>query len=94
MSGPGAVAFTLAKGQISEPINAGQTGVVLTVTDKQEPTTDEIVKNFGATQDELVNQKRQEVYRIFLGTLMDRYQKAGSIRMSKQAAPAGVPLGR
>jgi peptidyl-prolyl cis-trans isomerase D len=94
MSGPGAVAFTLGKGQISEPINAGQTGVVLTVTDKQEPTADEIAKNFGATQDELVSQKRQEVYRIFLGTLMDRYEKAGSIRMSKQAAPAGVPLGR
>ena len=44
MSGPGAVAFTLAKGAISGPINAGRIGIVLTVTDKQEPSPEEIAK--------------------------------------------------
>ncbi len=48
MSGPGAVAFTLAKGAISGPINTGRTGVVLSVVDKQEPTAEDIAKNFDA----------------------------------------------
>jgi peptidyl-prolyl cis-trans isomerase D len=95
MNGPGAVAFKLAKGAISEPINAGQTGVVLTVTDKQEPTADEIAKNFDTTRDELLSQKREEVYRIFLGTLTNQYEKAGSVRLTRKVAtPGGVPAGR
>jgi peptidyl-prolyl cis-trans isomerase D len=95
MNGPGAVAFKLAKGAISEPINAGQTGVVLTVTDKQEPTADEIAKNFDTTRDELLSQKREEVYRIFLGTLTNQYEKAESVRLTRKVAtPGGVPAGR
>jgi peptidyl-prolyl cis-trans isomerase D len=95
MNGPGAAAFKLAKGAISDPINAGQTGVVLTVTDKQEPTADEIAKNFDTTRDDLLSQKREDVYRIFLGTLSNQYQNSGSVRLTrKAAAPGGVPAGR
>jgi peptidyl-prolyl cis-trans isomerase D len=94
MSGPGNVAFTLAKGAISAPINTGANGVVLTVTDKQEPATEEIAKNFDATKDSMLNEQRDEVFRLYLGTLMQKYQKAGAIRMTKAAAtPAGANLG-
>src|SRR5260370_1143244 len=51
MSGAGSVAFSLPKGAISGPINAGRVGVVLSVIDKQEPTVDDIAKNFNATKD-------------------------------------------
>src|SRR5213079_3761726 len=37
MSGPAAVAFTLKPGEISGPINSGDNGAVLTVTDRQAP---------------------------------------------------------
>jgi peptidyl-prolyl cis-trans isomerase D len=92
MSGPGAVAFTLAKGAISGPIDAGQTGVVLTVTDKEEPSADDMAKNFDATREQLLNEQRDEIFRVFLGTLSQKYEQGGGIRYSKQAAaPTGIP---
>ena len=95
MSGPGATAFKLAKGAISNAINAGQTGVVLTVTDRQEPTAEEIAKNFDTTREQLLNQQREEIFSIFMGTLTDRYEQGGGVRLSKQATvPAGVPAGK
>jgi peptidyl-prolyl cis-trans isomerase D len=95
MNGPGAAAFKLAKGGISDAINAGQTGVVLTVTDKQEPTADEMAKNFDATREQLLSKQRNEIFGVFMGTLTDRYEKGGGVRLTKQAAaPAGVPVGK
>jgi peptidyl-prolyl cis-trans isomerase D len=95
MNGPGAVAFTLAKGGISDAINAGQTGVVLQVTDKQEPTADETAKNFDATREQLLSQQRNEIFSVFMGTLTERYEQGGGVRLTKQAAaPAGVPVGK
>jgi len=94
MSGPGAVAFSLPKGQISGPLNAGQTGVVLVVTDKQEPTADEIAKNFAPTREQLLNAQREEMFRVFLGTISKQYEDGGGIRMTKQpSAPGGLPAG-
>ena len=84
MSGPGATAFKLAKGAISDAINAGQTGVVLTVTDRQEPTAEEIAKNFDATREQLLNQQREEIFSIFMGTLTERYEQGGGVRLSKR----------
>jgi len=90
MNGPGAAAFKLAKGAISDAINAGQTGVVLTVTDKQEPTADDIAKNFDTTREQLLSQQREEIFSVFMGTLTDKYEKGGGVRLTKQAsAPAG-----
>ena len=91
MSGPGAVAFTLPKGQISGPINAGQTGVVLVVTDKQQPTAEDMAKNFDQTREELLNNQREEIFRVFLGTISKKYQDGGGIRLTKQAATPGIP---
>jgi peptidyl-prolyl cis-trans isomerase D len=94
MSGPASVAFSLAKGQISGPINAGQAGVVLAVTDKQQPTQDEIAQHMDQTREQLLSAQRDEVFRVFLGDLSEKYQKGGGIRMTKQAAtPDGTPAG-
>ncbi len=94
MSGQGGVAFTLTKGAISGPLNLGATGVVLSVSDKQEPTAGDTAKNFNQTRDGMLNGKRQEVFNVYLGTLAQKYQKAGAIRMKAQpAAPGGLPIG-
>ena len=94
MSGPGSVAFSLAKGAISGPINAGRVGVVLTVLDKQEPTAEDMAKNFNATREKLLDQQREEIFRVYIGELTQKYEKGGAVRMSKkQAAPGGSPFG-
>jgi peptidyl-prolyl cis-trans isomerase D len=94
MSGAASVAFTMPKGGISGPINEGTNGGVLQLDDKQEPTADDIAKNFGATKDKLLNAQREQVFQVFAGTLLDRYEKANAISYSaKQQQPAS-PLGR
>jgi len=92
MSGAGAVAFSLNKGAISGPINQGRVGVVLSVVDKQEPTAADIAKNFDLTREELINNQRDELFRVYAGNLMDRYQKSGSVRYSKRPQE-GLPSG-
>ena len=49
----------------------GQAGVVLTVLDKQEPTADDIAKNLDATREQLLNTQREQIFRVFLGTLIE-----------------------
>ena len=94
MSGAGSVAFSLPKGTISGPINAGRVGVVLSVIDKQEPTADDIAKNFNATKDKLLNDQREEIFRVYIGELTQKYEKGGAVRFSKQQqAQPGFPAG-
>ena len=94
MNGPGAVAFSLAKGAISGPINTGQTGVVLSVTDKQEPSAEDMAKNFDPTREQLLSAQRDQIFQVFLGTLSQKYEKGGGVRLTRQApAPGGVPGG-
>jgi peptidyl-prolyl cis-trans isomerase D len=91
LTGAAAVVFTMPKGGISGPVNEGANGSVLQLVDKEEPTPDDIAKNFGATKEKLLEQQRQEAFSVFVGSLMDRYQKAGAVSYSKKA-PAS-PLG-
>ena len=91
MSGPGAVAFTLAKGAISGPLNTGTAGIVLTVTDKEEPTPEEMAKNFEQTKEQLLNQQRDEIFRVYLGTVSQAYEKGGGIKYAKAAATPSLP---
>lgn len=93
LTGQAAEVFTLPKGGITAPINEGPTGVVMQVVDKQEPTPDDIAKNFSATKDKLLDAQRQEVFGVFIGSLMQKYEKAGAIIYSKrQQQPS--PLSR
>src|SRR3984893_1921864 len=94
MSGPGSVAFSLAKGGISGPINTGRSGVVLSVVDKQEPTAEDIAKNFNATREKLLNEQHEEIFRVYIGELTQKYEKGGAVKYSqKQPTPASSPFG-
>jgi len=94
MSGQGSVAFSLAKGAISGPINTGRSGIVLSVVDKQEPTAEDIAKNFAATREGLLNNQRDEIFRVYIGELTQKYEKGGAVRYSKkQPEPGSSPFG-
>lgn len=76
--------FDLNVGQFSNAINGQRTGVVAKLTDKQQPTPDEIRKNFEPTRDSLLNQKREEMFAVFVTNLVDQYQKEGRIRVNRR----------
>jgi len=91
MSGQASVAFSLAKGAISGPLNLGRTGVVLALTDKQEPTADDLKKNFDQTREALLAQQHEEIFRVYIGTLTDLYEKKGAVKLSAKPAAPGAP---
>jgi len=80
--------FDLNVGAISGPIQAERNGIVARITDKQEPTPAEIEKNLDSTRDQMLDEKRNEAFNVFLSGVMDDYKKHGLIRLNaKQAGP-------
>ena len=91
LSGAASVVFDMHNGEISGPIDEGANGAVLQLTDKQEPSTEDIAKNFGATKEKLLDQQRQEAFTLFVDSLMNRFEKNGAIIYSRKKAD--LPLG-
>jgi peptidyl-prolyl cis-trans isomerase D len=77
--------FDLKVGQISKAINTGHSGIVAKIDEKQEPTPDEIAKNFDTTREALLNERREQMFAVFVTALTERYEKSGGIRMNKRA---------
>ena len=83
--------FDMNAGTISGPINAGRTGVVVKILDKQEPTPDEIQKNFDQTRDQLLGQRRNEVFAVFMSNVLNDYKKHKLIRFNAKAQGQQAP---
>ena len=81
--------FEMTVGSFSGPINAGRTGVVVKILDKQESTADEIAKNFDQTRDQVLQQKRNEAFSVFMSGVWDDYKKRNLIRFN--AKPQQTP---
>jgi peptidyl-prolyl cis-trans isomerase D len=81
--------FGMTVGSFSGPINAGRTGVVVKILDRQEPTGDEIAKNFDQTRDQILEQKRNEAFSVFMSGVWDDYKKHNLIRFN--AKPQQTP---
>jgi len=83
----------MSVGNISGPINARRTGVVAKIVDKQEPTADEIAKNFDQTREQLLDQRRGESFSVFASNILDDYKKNKRIRINAKQdnkAPQGM----
>jgi peptidyl-prolyl cis-trans isomerase D len=83
--------FDMAVGSISGPINAGRTGVVVKLLDKQEPSADEIAKNLDQTRDQMLEEKRSQAFGVFMSGILDDYKKHNRIRVSAKAKTPEVP---
>ena len=85
--------FDLAPGAISGPINAGRTGVVAKLLDKQEPTPQDIQKNFDLTRDQILEQRRSEAFQLFASNVTNDYKKHNRIRINTKAATTPADTG-
>jgi peptidyl-prolyl cis-trans isomerase D len=86
--------FNLTVGAISGPINAQRTGVVAKLLDRQEPTPDEITKNLDQTREQILDQRREEVFGIFVASAEDQFKKARLIQINARAAKSPANLGQ
>jgi peptidyl-prolyl cis-trans isomerase D len=84
MSGPAAVAFDMKPGAISGPINTGRNGIVFTVTERQEPSLDQLAASRDRIRDTLLQKKREEVLENFANNLRAEMEKRGQIRYNKE----------
>ncbi len=84
--------FDLNVGQISNAINNGTTGVVAKIVDKQEPSADDLAKNFDSTRDTLLNQRRDQMYEVFVSSVVNSYEKADRVLLNRKMQQPGGPL--
>jgi peptidyl-prolyl cis-trans isomerase D len=79
-------AFHLKPGEISGAINLGAKGVVIALTDRQEPSLgDEFAKAKDQTREQLRNRKQQQALNLFLANLRSRLEKEGREKINKNA---------
>lgn len=83
MTGPAAVAFTLKPGEISGPINSGDNGAVLTVTDRQAPTEQDFATKKDQIRETLMQKKQNEAFGLYLETLRQNLEKSGKIKINQ-----------
>lgn len=83
--------FDLAPGALSGPIDTQRTGVVAKLLDKQEPSADEIAKNFDQTRDQILAQRRSDAFSVFLSSVMDDYKKSKRIRINAKSKGPEIP---
>jgi peptidyl-prolyl cis-trans isomerase D len=84
MSGPAATAFDMKPGGVSGPINTGRSGVVFTVTERQEPNPDQLAAASDQIRESLLQKKREEVLENFADNLRAEMEKSGKIRYNKE----------
>jgi peptidyl-prolyl cis-trans isomerase D len=88
MTGPAAVAFTLKPGDVSGPIDTGNIGAVLSVTDRQAPTDQEFATKKDQIRDGLLQQKQSEAFGLFLSDLRASMEKSGKIKINQKELDA------
>jgi peptidyl-prolyl cis-trans isomerase D len=84
MSGAASVAFGLKPGEISGPIDSGNTGVVLAILEKQAATDQDFSAKKDQIRDTLVQNKQSELFGLFMANLHDRMEKSGKIKINEQ----------
>ncbi len=82
--------FSMNVGDVSGPINAQRTGVVAKIVDKQEPSADEIARNLDQARDQMLDQRRADVFNVFLGELVSNYTKNKRIQLNTKGKAPGA----
>ena len=83
MSGSAAVAFNLKPGEISGPLDNGDSGAVLSLLDRQEPSDQDYAAKKDQIRASLLQNKQGELFEMFLSDLRTRMEKSGKIKINQ-----------
>jgi peptidyl-prolyl cis-trans isomerase D len=84
MSGAASAAFSLKPGEISGPVDSGNTGAVLAVLEKQSPADSDFATKKDQIRDALVQGKQSELFGLFMANLRAEMEKSGKIKINEQ----------
>ena len=88
MSGQASVAFSMKPGEISSPVQSGSSGVVLLVLESQSPTDADYGAKRDQIREQLLQNKQQELFGLFVSNLRDQMEKSGKIKINQQELKA------
>jgi len=88
MSGQASVAFSMKPGEISSPVQSGSSGVVLLVLESQSPTDADYEAKRDQIREQLLQNKQQELFGLFVSNLRDQMEKSGKIKINQQELKA------
>jgi peptidyl-prolyl cis-trans isomerase D len=77
-------AFTSPVGTLGKPAFLGARWVVYRVAAREEPKPEDLVKQFGEIQANLLNSKKQMAYDTFRASLQERMQNEGKLQFNQQ----------
>ncbi len=77
------MAFTMKPSEISGPITNGNTGVVLSIVDRQEPPQQDFEAKKDQIRDSLLLNKQQEIFGLFITNLRTQLEKSGKIKINQ-----------
>jgi peptidyl-prolyl cis-trans isomerase D len=83
MAGGASVAFGMKTGEISGPITNGNTGVVLSILDRQQPSQQDFEGKRDQVRDSLLLNKQQEMFGLFVTNLRAQLEKSGKIKINQ-----------
>ncbi len=88
MSGQASVAFNMKPGEISGPITSGTDAVVLAVLENQQPSDADYAAKRDQIRDQLLLQKQQERFGLFVSSLVDEMTRSGKIKRNEEEIKA------
>jgi peptidyl-prolyl cis-trans isomerase D len=83
MGGPASVVFGMKPGDISGPINNGNTGAVLSILERKDPSDQDFAAKKDEIRDSLRQGKQQELFQLFLSSLQSQMEKSGKIKINQ-----------
>jgi peptidyl-prolyl cis-trans isomerase D len=84
MAGQASVAFNMKPGEISGAISNGANAVVLEVLENQQPTEADFAAKRDQIRDQLLQQKQQERFGLFVASLVDEMTRSGKIKRNEE----------
>jgi len=84
MAGSASVIFSLKPGDISGPITAGSNGVVAQVLEKQAPTDQEYAEKKDQIRQQLLENKKNEIFQLFVANLRKDMEKSNRIKINQE----------
>ncbi len=91
MGGQASVAFDMKPAEISAPISTGRGGAVLALLERQEPSVAQFDQEKDQLRQAVLQQKRSQIFFIFVDSLAQRLQKEGKIKENKQELERLIP---
>jgi peptidyl-prolyl cis-trans isomerase D len=88
MSGNAAVIFSMKPGEITGPIESGNSGAVLMLLDKQTPSDADFAAKRDEIRETLLQAKQNEIFSMFLTHLTDDMKKNGKIKVNEEEMKA------